>query len=621
MTTPSLSRLLLLTGWLALLAGCGEQPVRPPPPPPAVETEVSVGELQARGDHGGAAELLERQAEGSTGEARARLLLEAGEERLLQDRPDLAQLDLTRLEGVPLSTGLEQRRLLLEAAIDLALGDTEGAAARLAELPILTGPLRRRQLRLEAEVAELAGDTVTAARRLLALWSLSERLGEREQITDRLWPMLRSMAPPQLESLAGETGDAELLAWLDLARIEVEAPRLGAPPLQRLAEWERRHADHPALQEAVPQLRERLEAWSTGPRRIAVLLPLSGPLAKAASAIRDGMIAAYYADSTDPATELRFYDTTRAENIFQIYQQALEEGAERVVGPLRREMVDQLTLAGEYPVPVLTLNFGDQPPGRGMTQFALSPEDEARQVAGRAVAEGLLKAVALYPQGAWGDRVHQAFVEELERLGGEALESAAYPGTASDFSRPIRQILNLDDSSRRYREVKRITELDLKFEPRRRADAEWIFSLAFPRQGRLIAPQLDFHHASDLPVYATSHIYRGTPEPVRDRDLEGVRFCDMPWAMEPDRFPLREPVSRTWPKRVERHARLFALGIDAYRILAWLDWMAENGEREWEGVTGTLSTDSEQRIRRRLAWGEFRRGKVQPLADAGETTP
>ena len=44
------------------------------------------------------------------------------------------------------------------------------------------------------------------------------------------------------------------------------------------------------------------------PRKLAVLLPMTGQLATAASPVRDGLLAAYYAERRD-RPELAFYDT------------------------------------------------------------------------------------------------------------------------------------------------------------------------------------------------------------------------------------------------------------------------------------------------------------------------
>ena len=67
-------------------------------------------------------------------------------------------------------------------------------------------------------------------------------------------------------------------------------------------------------------------------------------------------------------------------------------------------------------VPTLTLNhtLDDQDIYGNTFQFALSPEDEAGQVASRMASDGRHSAIALVPDSPWGDRVVAAFAERFD---------------------------------------------------------------------------------------------------------------------------------------------------------------------------------------------------------------
>ena len=112
------------------------------------------------------------------------------------------------------------------------------------------------------------------------------------------------------------------------------------------------------------------------PPQIALLLPQSGRMAKAAETIRDGFLAAYYQDSSSTADSpsLRFYDSDTAD-IITLLNQARADGASLIIGPLDRERLEVLIKAGPLGIPVLALNSieGSAP---DLFQFALSPEDE-----------------------------------------------------------------------------------------------------------------------------------------------------------------------------------------------------------------------------------------------------
>ena len=51
-------------------------------------------------------------------------------------------------------------------------------------------------------------------------------------------------------------------------------------------------------------------------------------------------------------------------------------------------------------------------------------------------------------------------------------------------------------------------------------------------QARLIVPQLRFSQAHDVPLYATSYVYAGNPDPAMDADLDGLIFGEMRWILD-----------------------------------------------------------------------------------------
>ena len=105
----------------------------------------------------------------------------------------------------------------------------------------------------------------------------------------------------------------------------------------------------------------------------------------------------------------------------------------------------------------------------------------------------------------------------------------------------------------------------LEFTARRRHDADVIFLAGHPRASRLLNPQLRFYRASRIPVYATPSIYSGRPNPSQDLDLNGIRFCDIPWLYN-DVYQGElslESLQDSWRQFPSIYLRLIALGIDA----------------------------------------------------------
>ena len=370
-----------------------------------------------------------------------------------------------------------------------------------------------------------------------------------------------------------------------------------------------------------------------------LLLPFEGQFAKAADAVRDGFMAAWFADpDVDTRPEVVVRDTSGSD-VRAIYDRAVEEGADFVVGPLRRAAVTQLARSGGLPVPTLTLNHAERPPGTdvaagsgagpqapptsGLYQFALSPESEARLVAEYAWFAGHTNAAVLVPVGAGGERVAAAFTDAWEELGGMVVETQSYLNDGSDMSTPVRKVLNVDESDARYRSLRQVLGVDVNQETRRRRDVDFVFMAAFPRQARQLRPQLEFHQAQDLPVYSTSHIYSGIADAEADRDIDGVIFGDMPWVLDPHASggDLRREIDVVWSDALSAFVRLYAFGADAYRLVKELGKLRAQQYAEFRGVTGNLSLNENNLIDRRLMWARFSRGTPKIIDDGNAPVP
>lgn len=362
------------------------------------------------------------------------------------------------------------------------------------------------------------------------------------------------------------------------------------------------------------------------PSRVALLLPLSGAQRPVAEAIRDGFMAAWLADTAAGRPEVVVLDEEKP-GAASAYGAAIAGGAGAVVGPLLKESVAQV-LPAAGTVPTLALNYADGPvfAPPGFLQFALAPEDEARLVAERAAADGRLRALALVPDTEWGRRMLAAFTPALESLGGRVLASRFYDPAATDHTAQLQGLLLLDESRARHRQLVANAGIPLEFEPRRRTDADLIFLAANVAAGRLIRPQLRFLYAGDIPTYATSAIYQ--PGSAGDADLDGIMFPDAPALLgaEPRAEALRGALARRWPQGAVARMRFYAMGFDAYGLLAGI---GAPGAAPFAGLSGELQADAGGRIRRRMPWAEFRDGRIVPLpaslpavaADPATTAP
>jgi len=617
-------QLLLCIAVLAL-AGCAAPPQRPQPTVADTVREAAQAHA-AQGDYLAAAQLYLSASTTAPEAQQAGLRLEAGGllaqgglweplSRLLED------IDPARLDPAQ-----QARYQLLQAELSLAQRDPERALEQLRAIssPETLPDYGQRYYELRADAYAMAGNAPEAARQLIWLDGVIRDQQRRLANQYRIWEQLSTLTTPTLRELQTSPPPDAFSGWIELVLISRATRGDQQRWSEALYDWRARYPDHAAEAALLPELFSQLSQAGARAAHIAVLLPLSGRAAESAAAIRDGLLAAYYwGDGSRP--ELHFYDTGEDHlRVWSLYQQAIQDGADFVIGPLLKEDVEQLARAGQLQVPVLALNQIETGTGidQPLYQFGLAPEDEARQVAERLLADGRRQVIALIPDSAWGERVLAAFADHFGALGGTLLDTGRYAPNSVDFKGPIQDTLNLDDSRNRHRALERLLGQKLQYEARRRQDVEAFFLLAFPDQARLIRPQLRFHHAGGVPVFSTSHVFSANPNAALDRDMDGLVFCDMPWVLDAhgDWSAKRERLAALWPERSKRYQRLFALGFDAYEVLPWLDTLTLPGFGYFPGATGVLTLDSQNTLHRSLDWAQFRGGVPQQLQDEAQTT-
>jgi len=617
--------------WLVLLvllaSGCEPERFSRPQPVPEQAAEQGA-RFSAEGRHGAAAAVyLELARQGTPDSATRYRLLATREYRLA------GQLDLARrlLDGISRPVADTNRLLLAQvsAELSLSLGDPGQALRDLDQAPAARGPDMAARLLLIRGEALFRLDRPAAA--VAALMEREAWLPDPSSIAENhriIWRGLQNWgAGVSPESWQGIRNRVQQ-GWLQLAYaawpVRTDPTALRAA----LMDWQARHPDHPANRGLLREILADLTTLLNYPRRVALLLPLSGRLQQTGEAIRVGFLAAHFAVEYLPVRpEIMIYDVQQL-GPAATYDQAILDGADFVVGPLTKDAVREVAaVAGA--ATTLALNFlpDDTPTAGRFYQFSLSPEDEARQAAQRAMAAGQFRAIALAPGNSWGQRLLNSFAAELEQGGGKLLDYRYYDPQAPHFSDDIQSLLLIDESKARHRRLQANLGRKLGFEPRLREDLDLIFLAARADAGLAIRPLLRFYFAGDIPTYATSAIYR--QESRDNSDLNGVIFPDIPWILDPDSTTtaLKQTISHYWPAQAVRHSRLYAMGYDAYRLMPLLYGRNRFGRRAIAGVTGRLFLDRDGRIHRRLPWTRMVRGRPMlleepddPLGESGLVT-
>ncbi len=423
-----------------------------------------------------------------------------------------------------------------------------------------------------------------------------------QQNDNALWQSLMMLEPDALGAFRPGNAPAIGSGWFALAYI-VKSNSGNAHSLKAaIAHWQRDYPNHPAdtnlYNSAFAGTSNESGSFNTSDvdgSSIALLLPESGPYAAVANAIRQGFTAAYYAENAN--AQLNFYAVNTdaasgSSNVAERYQQAIDEGASIVVGPLNKTALEILSQSSAFPVPVLALNrlTGDVYVDN-LYQFGLSPEDEARSVSDFAQSRGYYRTLILAPENDWGSRIVSAFNDQWRMAGGDVIDTAWYDTKENDFASVIRPLMQ------------------------HRHEADFVFLVARPQLARQLMPQLRFHYLKQMPVVATSHVYNGQENPRQDIDLNPIFTTDMPWIFKgvAENDPAYQQLMSLNPENLNTLKRFYALGVDAYRLIPQLNELSQYPNSVFNGASGQLSVNEVGHVRRKTITGQFKKGILTPL--------
>lgn len=471
---------------------------------------------------------------------------------------------------------------LLRASAALARHDAASALQLTDNIDTLPKKWRLRALETRARAQAAADQPLAAARSRLAMNNSLDGYarGQNEQEVIKL---LESIDNAELQSTAAAL-DAQdpMRAWIaEALKNKGSALASTLPQLQN------------PVGTLLPQTGNAVSAEGYAPpRKVALLLPTSGPLSAPGLAVQDGFNTAWKQHPDQIAQmQMDILDTTGTQTgAIQAYQQAVAGGADLVVGPLSPAAVAALFQRGQLPVPLLALNHPDQGlPPDGSAEFALPPEADGVQIAARMSAQGLTEAVLFLADASAAKRAASAFRAQFESHGGTILGTATLARTEVNYAEAINALMAQAGPS------------------------TGVFIAMTPPQGRLLVPQLRIARVSQ-PLFATSHIYGVESNPGLDRDLDGVVFCDAPWLFgaQPG-LPKRSTLAETDPNAQGAAARLFAFGMDAWSLMPYLAWLREHPGSYLSGATGQLTMDSFGRIHRTPIWAQFVNGIAVPV--------
>jgi outer membrane PBP1 activator LpoA protein len=569
----------------------------------------------------------EARARRSSGDAQVALQLQAARSWLRAGRGGEATRVLSGISGLPTPVQRIEREVL-EADITLAAGQAQLAWQKMSAIAEPTGTaLAPQYFDSRMRIALAAARPLEGVRSEMAAERLSATSAERSQLRHELLRELRVAREHGVKLDPDATQDATVRGWLDLGAMAGDSGASSINGAIEAARWRAHYPDHPASELLATALAAPLPT-SGRLHKIALLLPVTGQASGYAAIIKSGFDFAWQQLPAEGRPQIQVYDTGVVP-VNDALNQARSEGSDFIVGPLTRTEVD-VAAASSISVPMLALNFlsaGRAAPG-GMYQYALSPEEDARAVARRLLAAGQKRGVALAPTGDWGTRVLAAFTQELLAGGGMLVAQAVYDPAGHDFGAPIRSVLGTDQSFARRQRLETTLGVKLEFEPRSRADLNFVFAPGQAANLRLLRPQLRFQYAGTVPVYATADAY-AVDGGVANQDLDGLIVPALPWLVpnSGSADAVRQAVQTAAGDNTAWQSSLYAFGYDACQLaLAIAASGRDHGNVRVDGLSGQLTIDPAGRVHRDPLWaritrsGEPRIIAGSPQADATGNT-
>lgn len=582
-------------------------------------------------------------------------LLEA--KKVWQQTRDKAQRDSLLLEAVTLyiaqGDNLLAQQILFEMkqdgvasaledsfAIHAAMAYQNDPSSSPAQLTALLENVKSSP-ELAAKLAELQANLF--AKQGLWLEAANSTMAtelEAEQKVATVWAYLNEVHSDDLAKIDNQ--HPKLQPFLALRELTIEHAKKPSEFTRAVQQFQQVYTGHIlaehlpddvalAVQLTVPQLRE-----------IVVLLPLSGRLASTGKAVKDGIMAGYYQQLQQSSTPsslptIRFVDTVNANA--QTLIEAIGD-AKFIVGPLLKETVETLIPVLPAGVNMLALNrpdnssmLGNNAPSaipettlNDINYFALAPEDEANQLAQFIYDKGYRAPVIISAQSSLYQRMNDAFnakwnaLHQQETVARRANITTVVFNDSASLREGITQALDVAQSNQRINQIEYMVNEEVYNMPRSRRDIDAIVAFASPQDTELLNPiieaSLNPYDGKQVPVYATSRSMDYDSGKNQWRDLQNMRYIDMPWMMPDHKWQsLAQETKQTWPERTTMQNRLFAFGVDAYALLPRLGMLNTLSYITFDGLTGTLSLNNHSEVERILPQAVIRNERVQILME------
>ncbi|MDF2040582.1 MULTISPECIES: penicillin-binding protein activator [unclassified Pantoea] len=583
-----------------------------------------------------------------------------------------------------LSETQQQESLLLKAQLLIAQQKIKDAEPLLAA--VKTSALSQDQLAryYSLQIASAQGrPSLSLLRNYIAQEPLLKDADHQSNI-DATWQTLTQMSPQEASNLVINADENVLQGWLDLLTVWRANAQDAEMLKSGIKDWQTRYPQNPAAKTLPTQLSQMQNYTKASTSIIALLLPLNGQAQVFANAIQKGFndakngvsapvaqpaaataqpAAADATASTQPAAaagssadpisapqqsatttpqpqsqpaaaapasnaQIKVYDTS-SQPIEQVMQQAQQDGATIVVGPLLKSNVEKVANS-QTPLNVLALNEPEKIQNHpNICYFALSPEDEARDAAHHIWDQGKRQPLLLVPRSGLGDRVTNAFAQEWQTLGGSTVMQQRF-GSTAELKQGINSgagislsgtPVNAAPAAPAESQGVSIAGLTIPAPQQSTPDVvstssgggiDAVYIVSTQDELQLIKPMITMRTGSrsNISLYASSRSAQAGAGPDFRLEMDGLQFSDIP-LLSGSNPGLMQQTSKSFNNDYSL-VRLYAMGMDAWTLANHFNQMRQSPGFTLDGNTGKLSADTDCVINRKLTWNQYRRGEIAP---------
>lgn len=418
--------------------------------------------------------------------------------------------------------------------------------------------------------------------------------------TERIWSVLES--PCAYRSLtAMPIYDVSVQGWWDLGRIAVTS-NSQVERTTKFRRWRLQYPQHFAAQ--FPP--KHFQTQDSVPRKIALLLPQTGPLSSAATAIKNGFMSAHLHAPSLNDLSIEVHDTTTTE-ITTLIEHVIDEGVDVIVGPLEKENVRRVLEKDIAHIPIVALN---QPTSssrleahRNLVRLAQVVEDDATAIANDVNFQNLRRVLLVMGRDFWCVRAAMSFRNTIND--DVAIVAETKLSNLSDSTVSVANLLRVTQSNSRQAEVASITRRTIEFTARRRHDVDAIIAFVDQDEFAALSAALHYHFAGDIPIILAEPTFRDLSRAGSYAD--GATFTATPAHLYS--VPLTTQIRKSFADASVLFP-LYVFGIDAYRTTMHIDEVLRGGPIF--GYTGFLRQDDQGNLVRHPVWGMVQDRALKP---------